>query len=333
VDEATVDSSGAETMPNQEKPTFYGLLFVDQETSDHVNLGKTHVDPFETYMRCAATCAASLAFHNQEFHLITNREEYVRGRMKISKLRDVSVIGHQFSLKVPPKIPFYSAHFKLDVVEAFGRGHFGEYVGLIDIDTVMCAPLNLPLIAQKTIISYDITEQMISEYGDYGQLRRDLERVSGATVNSPRWFGGEFLLGHMESFRLISEQVARMWPRYVDTIPELRHVSDEMLLSAALAALPGIGIVDAGDSGLLTRWWTARTAFKQSPFEQVLKRSILHLPSDKPFLASWADRSFDPTAFIAAYKRSARVKLALRRIYNTSRRLLVGEKKFVARIS
>jgi hypothetical protein len=316
-----------------QKSILYGLLYADQEPSDHVNLGKTHVDPFETYMRCAATCAASLAYHGQEFHLITNREEYVRGRLKISRLPKMSVIGHQFSLKVPPKIPFRSAHFKLDVFEAFGRGHFGEYVGLIDIDTVMCAPLNLPLIAQKTIISYDITEQMISEYGDYGQLRRDLERVSGATVNSPRWFGGEFLLGHMESFRLISEQVARVWPRYIDLIPVLRHVSDETLLSAALAALPEMEIVDAGESGLLTRWWTARTGFKQSPFEQVDRRSILHLPSDKPFLASWADRNFDPTTFIAAYKRSARLKLALRRIYNTSCGPLFGEKKFVARIS
>ena len=320
-------------MPNQEKPILYGLLFVNREASDHVNLGKTHVDPFETYMRCAATCAASLAFHGQKFHLITNREEYVRRRMKISRLPEMSVVGHQFSLKVPPKIPFYSAHFKLDVIEAFGRGHFGEYVGLIDIDTVMCAPLSLPLIPQRAIVSYDITEQMVSEYGGYGELRRDLERVSGATVNSPRWFGGEFLLGHMESFRLISEQVARVWPRYVDSIPVLHHVGDEMLLSAALAALPGMGIVDAGESGLLTRWWTARTGFKQSPFEQVLKRSILHLPSDKPFLASWADRSFDPTAFITAYKRRARVKLALRRIYNTSCGLLARERKFVARIT
>jgi hypothetical protein len=318
-------------MSNKDTPILYGLLFVDRDSSDHVNLKKARIDPLEVYIRCAALCAASIAFHGLEFHLVSNQARYVRKRLEMLELRGVSVIEHRFSLKVPSRIPFYSAHFKLELLEAFGQGLFGEHVGLIDIDSVMCSPLSVPPVGPRTLIAYDITDQIVPDYGAE-RVRSDLERIAAAPVSSLRWFGGEFLLGHAESFQLLHRQVASFWPRYIDLMTTLHHVGDETLLSAALAVTSEIAVIDAGDCGLVARWWTARTRSRQRPFIQVRKRSLLHLPSDKPFLASWAGRVFDPQTFVAAYERNASAKLRFRRIYNLARRVILQDRKFVGQL-
>jgi hypothetical protein len=59
----------------------------------------------------------------------------------------------------------------------------------------------------------------------------------------------------------------------------------------------------------------------------------LHLPSDKRFLAKFADNGFRPNEFIAQFKWAARGKLFRRRVFNVAEILLYGKKKYVARLS
>jgi hypothetical protein len=138
-------------MSTKSTPILYGLLFVDRDFSNHVNLKKSHIDSLEIYIRCAALCTAAIAFHGLQFHLISNQASYIKKRLAMLKLGGVSAIEHRFSLKIPHGIPFHSAHFKLELLEALGQGLFGEYVGLSDIDTVMCSPL-FQAIVPKTLL-------------------------------------------------------------------------------------------------------------------------------------------------------------------------------------
>ena len=92
-------------------------------------------------------------------------------------------------------------------------------------------------------------------------------------------------------------------------------------------------MTDGGQLGFVARWWTARTHFRQMPFEFAVTRSILHLPSDKTFLAGCADRPFSPENFIVRFKRAARLKLFRRRLFSLAEALLRKEQEYVGRLS
>jgi hypothetical protein len=162
-------------------------------------------------------------------------------------------------------------------------------------------------------------------------VRRDLERVSGAAVDACRWYGGECMLGHADSFAHLATTVFEMWPRYLELVGDLHHVSDEVLISCALAQTD-LKVVDVGQLGLIGRWWTARTNFPQASFTSMSRRSILHLPADKSYLAADARRAFGPGEFVSRYRRFAQRKLIRRRAYNLAAPLLNRERKHVGTI-
>jgi len=159
-----------------------------------------------------------------------------------------------------------------------------------------------------------------------------LERVSGSQFLEFRWFGGEFLCGHAESFQRLAKSIFRLWPKYIQHINELHHVGDEMLLAAALSDT-NLVVRDAGQLGIVARWWTARTNFRQLPFKAVVGRSILHLPADKRFLAASACAPFYPPTFLRRFRRVARGKLFRRRLVNVAEQLLGRKGKYVAHLS
>jgi hypothetical protein len=312
-------------------PIFHGLFYVDERNSRHTNL-KGGKDPFDIYVQCAALCAASVAHHGYKFKLITNNKEQITRRAAALNLHDFEIVEHAFTLDVPKKIQFYSAHFKIEVISKFGEGVFGDHLGLIDIDTVMTAPIAFPPLKAGTLLGYDITDQMTAEYG-ITKIIADLDRVAGRACAEHRWLGGEFLFGHAESFRRLSSTISRIWPLYLREAKELCHTGDETLVSAAASSSEHLTIMDAGQQGLIARWWTARTACPQPPFSAIKNSSILHLPSDKPFLARCARQRFDPANLISAFEQTARRKLLARRIFNTMRWASKGEQRYVGRLN
>jgi len=312
-------------------PVFHGLLYIDERENQHVNLKGSH-NGIDIYLRCAALCASSVRFHGCVFRLITNDRAYVQRRLGELQIPQCEVVEPRFTLDVPRGIRFYGAHFKLEVYTLFGKGAFGDWLGLIDIDSVMTAPINFPELSPETLIGYDITDQVTPAYG-VERIRSDVERLTRVPTPRFRWLGGEFLFGHADSFRVLSNAMASLWLRYLDEIENLHHVGDEMLLCASAHVLPELRILDGGKLGFVARWWSARTPHRQPPFAAIRSRSILHLPSDKPFLAAFSGAEFHPSTFISAYERAVAGKLTRRRLLNGILRRVKRDRKFAACLS
>jgi len=307
----------------------YGLLYIDDAQSNkNVNLGEV-VDP-NIYILCASLCSNTFRAAGGIFRIITNNEEYVRRRLETLGLDDTVVLGREFSWIVPESIRFYAAHFKLDIFNAFGRGIFGERIGLIDVDSVLLR--RLPPTASLAV--YDISDQVFPAYGK-DRIAFDMELVSGRSLSDPRWYGGEFVMGSAAEFATISEYIDLCWANYVDNISCLHHVGDEMIMSSALnmARADGLPIADYGQDRVVARWWTARTAHRQVSFDVVRGAALLHLPADKAFLAKEAGHEFDPEGFLSRFRRYARKKIVVRAVVGAGELFLRGSKKFTPRLS
>jgi hypothetical protein len=317
-------------MKQDRKPIFFGLLYVDDTQTKNANI-RGGGDQLDIYLRCAVLCAKSLAYHGYRFRLATNVKHRIERRIEQLRLPKLDVFEQEFSLNVPANIQFRAAHFKLELYRCLGTRQFGQHIAVIDIDSVMVSPIEVPPLLPGTIILYDITKQIVEEYGD-DRVRLDLERVSGVHPSEWRWFGGEFLLGHADSFKMLGESIVRLWPKYIEYVHELHHVGDEMIVSAAMLGA-GLKLLEAGECGFVARWWTARTNFKQSAFDAAAKRSILHLPADKTFLADRGDSPFFPKEFIGRFRRMARQKLFIRKLLNVMERSLGRRPKYVGHLS
>jgi len=317
-------------MQQRPKPIFYGLLYVDEKRNKSPNVGGGG-DPLDIYLRCAGLCARSIAYHGYKFRLVTNNRTRIERRLRDLSVKQINVFEQEFALNVPENVKFRAAHFKLELYRLLGSGRFGDHVGVIDIDSVMIGPIDFPSLSPGAILVYDITHQFLEEFGA-DVVRSDLERVSGTKLSGCRWFGGEFLFGHAESFRRLAASVFRLWPKYIQHIDDLHHIGDEILVAAAISGAD-LELIDAGQLGVVARWWTARTNFRQLPFEAVATRSILHLPSDKRFLAKCVDVDFSPENFITQFKREARAKLFRRRLFNRMEMLLRRKRKYVGNLA
>lgn len=319
-------------MQPSEGTKLYGLLHVAPYRA-HANLRSAAADPIDVYLQCASLCAASVAAAGGSFALITNDAERLEKRRQALGLGGPEFVEQQFHWPVPPGIAFYSAHFKLEVIEAFAAGAFGDLVGLIDIDTVLVRPLRLGALPDGALAVYDITE---TERAAFGRelVCDDLAAVAGCRLEDARWYGGEFIVGAPAAFAAIAQEVRACWPNYVAAIGSLNHVGDEMVVSPAIdrARQKGLSTINVDRPGGVTRWWTARTESPIRPFREIEDRSLLHLPSDKEFLASYCRADFDGARFVADYRRYARRRLRARRIANTLDQLMGRGSKHVARI-
>jgi hypothetical protein len=294
---------------NANETRFYGLLYIDEQNNRYHSNRGYGVDPVDIYIMCASLCSKSFEANGTAFHIITNRKSYTRRRLKDLKLGNITVFEYDFSLMVPKKMWFYSAHFKLDIFNAFGRGQFGEYVGLVDLDTVLLR--RLPQSAGLAV--YDISDQVFPAFGKH-RVVSDLQLISDRSLKDPRWYGGEFVAGSATEFATVSHYINLCWPRYILNIGSLHHVGDEMVMSSALnmARADGVHIVDYGKTGLVTRWWTDRTKHKQAPFDAVTGAALLHLPADKVFLTREAWYQFDSGGLLSRFQRYAKKKIACR---------------------
>jgi hypothetical protein len=113
------------------------------------------------------------------------------------------------SIALPKSTRFYSAHFKLDLLEQAGRNLAeGTLLMLLDTDMFARWPLDVDRLqrcAGTGVGAFDISDQEFSAYGT-ARVICDLETVAGRRLANPRWFGGELLLA---SAGFIEELVPR----------------------------------------------------------------------------------------------------------------------------
>lgn len=318
-------------MSPHEKIRFFSLLFVDGDNTKHANLRAGHEDPIDIYIECASTLAQSLKASGSSLAVLTNDEALIRERMaRLALPPDFEVTQLAFNRKVPRGIPFYSAHFKLDLFRYFGACTEAEPICLLDGDTVLLTQPNIDRTLEDGLIIYDIVGQLAGDCTP-AELLKDIEAVGGTTLDCVRWYGGEFILGRPIAFSRLADKVDQIWPKYLDAINSVRHVGDEMVVTAALTRLQaeGMKLLDAGQAKLISRWWTARTNSRQVPFSVAAKSNILHLPSDKLFLRQMARRPFISSTFLTEYRRYARSRLLGRRLANPLLNAVSRKTKFV----
>lgn len=316
----------------------YTLLYIDDTETSNSNIGNGKLSNKDVYIRCASRLSASCLRHGFQVEVLTNEPDYVNARLAELGQPEIA-LGLNFSRDVPKGIPFYAAHFKLDAIRQLGTGQFGDYVGLIDNDVIM---LNAPAIdldawEEHRLFLYDITETVLEEYGDE-LVGSDLERVAGTKLDLLRWYGGEFVAGSRSAFRILSERVEAIWPAYREIASDLHHIGDEIIVSAAIATLKDenrIAITNVGDEDhrWISRWFSARTGFSQLPFSHHLRSSMLHLPSDKRFIAAFAMHPFEVSPFISRYKVHLKRKLIARTVLNYVSFLMGQPRRQVPRLS
>lgn len=287
----------------------YGLLYVDPKHNRHANIHGRR-NSIDVYLLCAANCSRSFRRSGVRFKLVTNNGALLTERLRRLDITDLEILEHEFTLPVPTGIPFFSAHFKLELYGAFGSGDYGEYLALIDIDTLLLR--RLP--TSSDLAAYDISDQVFPRYGRETVIR-DLEILAGKPLAGGRWHGGEFVMGSAAQFAELATLIDFCWPRYIENIGAVHHLGDEMVLSAALNLYATEHtLVDYGAQGNVTRWWSSRTFNKQAPFSRAVSTALLHLPADKLFISRFNLDQFASQPMLNAYQKYVRRKLMMRSI-------------------
>jgi hypothetical protein len=303
----------------------YGLLYIDPGNNRHVNLRSRH-NAIDIYLLCAANCSRSFRQKSTPFTLITNKKSFLLERLNRLNIVDLEVAKHDFSLSVPTGIPFYEAHFKLALFDAFASGDSGSYVALVDIDTLLLRQVP----TSEYLAALDISDQVFPAYGR-DTVIRDLQIVTGQQLVDGRWYGGEFVMGSSHQFSELASCVKFCWPRYVENIARTHHVGDEMVMSAALNLYSEkCRLTDYGILQNVARWWSSRTLNKQTTFANVRNVALLHLPADKPFIARL---DITKQAPLDEYQKYVRRKLLVRSIVPTLGLFGPHQKKFNPRIT
>ena len=306
----------------------YGLLYIDPGNTRPVNIhGRQNA--IDIYLSCAANCSRSFRQLGTAFKLITNNRPLLVERLSRLNIFDLEIVERKFVLSVPAGIPFFAAHFKLELFDAFANGEYGKNVAIVDIDTVLLRQLPI----SESLSVYDISDHVFPAYGRDNVIR-DLTIVAGKHLANGRWYGGEFVMGHTDQFAELAACIKFCWPRYVENIEAFHHLGDEMVLSAALNLYSErYGLSDYGAQGNIARWWSSRTLNKQAPFSDVRNVALLHLPADKPFLAKLDSQKLARQTMLDEYQKYVRRKLLIRSIVPALGPFSSHHKKFNPRIA
>ena len=295
----------------QSEIRLYGLLYLDETELSSENVStRNFSDKVSVYLNCATTLSNSLRARGITFTLITNKVKLLR-RLIPCTLDSLKIIEIPFNTKVPLGIRFYSAHYKLDVYRYLSSPKF-SYVGLCDLDMICIN--NYPIsflnnIKQRIPMYYDISDQVIPAYGN-SIIVQDLESIHHIESEG-RWAGGEFISGTPKFFSILIKQIDSIYSNYLANINKLHHVGDEALTSAALEMIrkKGIYVADTGTLGIVGRFWSIKVLHPQKPFNYFTQSFLLHLPSDKRFLADIARKKIIETStIIKNYNRYRMVK-------------------------
>lgn len=311
------------------RPKVYGMFYAPENAEKHVNLATE--DPIAIYVKNAITLALSAEAAGMDFQLVTNDpDRLARVARALPGNEALRLLPMEFTLAVPRGIRFQSAHYKLELLQGFGTGAFGDYCALVDIDAVLLRPLVLP--DPDAIWFYDISGQHFGASVP-AKAQADLDLISGARIANPRWFGGEFKAGPAHLFKALGDEIAAMWPRYQDVAAQMYHCGEEMVLSAAVNRMieKGLPVRDAGADRMVARWWSLRTRNPIGSWSAASECVLFHLPACKEFLAR-DSRPFDSGRFLAEHRSFARRRLPRELAKVVSDRLR-GEKTFLPKVS
>jgi len=266
---------------------------------------------FDLYIRNAVVLALTLKRHGYGFILHTNNTALCGELLDEEGRALVGVREIEAHYSPPEDIKFYSAHQKLNLYRTLA-GEVGNVHCVVDLDMVMLKKLPdwLGDIWNRGLGAvYDISCQVLPSVG-HERVRSDLARLTGFSSEG-RWFGGEFISGTPAFWAKLCARIESYWPAYLANYQGLSHQGDEALSSAAFQVLGHADIiaVDVGTFDVVKRHWSVCTHHQQPSLCGYMdKISMLHLPADKPFIASCglADFNDDNAQFWRRYKAENR---------------------------
>lgn len=284
---------------------FYGFLHLEEQESSTVNVSvRSFRHKVLTYLQNAALLGRSLRDHGHEFHLLTNQRGLI-DQLAPSIARELRLIEIEFAARVPSGVRFFSGHYKVDVFRYLGNLPKG-YRALIDLD-MLCVNFAPESLADaennNTALYYDITEQVVASSGE-AHLRDQLEEILGREV-SLRWSGGEFLAGPPEFFAELTSAVDSIFDRYLEVSVGRYRVGNEPYQNAAIELLreKGWDVRDAGELGIVRRFWNMPVKHRQPPFRDFQNAFLLHLPVDKHILSLiYRFPPGSPEGYLATYR-------------------------------
>lgn len=285
---------------------FYTLIHSCKNEQSLHNNGfiKSFEEQMRLYLACARQLHRSLAPEGVELIVLTNDKTTLQALSRDET--PIEIVQLRFQLSVPSGIRFYSAHFKLEVF-SYLASLPDDYVALVDAD-MLCInkmPESLKtIILQKLPLYYDITEQVTPAYGA-ALIKKDKELLSGEP-SFGLWAGGEFLAGPPSFFKRLSGEVNKLIDAYWQHASSLHHQGDEMLTSVAIERLKTAGdlpLLDAGALSIIARYWGYVPLHVQKQLKGYREHFLLHLPSDKKFLAQLQPHELKGTLFFKRYRR------------------------------
>jgi hypothetical protein len=311
----------------------YTLLYHDPTQVTHSNMKERGRDAFDIFVLCAAAAARWANEQGNSLQIVTNDAGFIRERLAVHGHSNVPVVSMDFSLDVPEKIAFRSCHFRLELLQRFGTGEFGDLVGVIDSDIYFKKPIKEGIIDGCDFVAHDITANIEREYGRES-IDQCTELLAGRAIPNARYYGGEFLVARAAGFKQLAAHLQKVWPRYLRHLPDIDHTGDEPVFSAALnlAAEDGCVISDAAALKLITRWWSCRILYPQRRFEEITDHAILHFPADKALIARAALEPQISADFLRYYRPYARRKVLLRTGANILDKMRRRRGKFAPRM-
>jgi len=262
------------------KIKFYNLMYVDLEEKRQISGKKyTSVDRIDLYLKGSCALDKSLIINEMGgVNILTNNRTVLSDSLLRIGYKDLNIIEIPFSLDVPKGIPFYSAHYKIDVFNYLSNRPLDEYSILLDSDVICLKNFDDEF---YSIVKEGIpTVYYLDRYGGTKKLS-DVKSIVSDVEWLP-WAGGEFIGGISSFFRNIYEEIMSFKENYWKVVNNgLFHVGDEMLTTIALARLRKRGVypVDVKLFGVIHRYWSVFES--KEPFDYNVP--LIHLPSDKVF--------------------------------------------------
>jgi hypothetical protein len=287
----------------------FGLLHLARHETSAMNVNRiaNFEQQKELYLKNAINLSKSLEARGISFTLLTNMKSEIHDvlkRIKCSYPLNVEYID--CTRNVPTGIRFYSAHYKLDAFRFLASLENEQYTGLIDLDMIALSDFPqcwMNLIKERIPICYDISDQVIPAYG-HAIIIKDMQELF-QNVSEGRWCGGEFISGPPTFFSLLNKEIDSIYEYYSKSFETFHHHGDELVTSVALEKLrrKGVCIADGGTIGIIGRFWSAPTLHPQKPFSYFKNCFLLHLPSDKEFLADLSNEATErKEKFIKEYE-------------------------------
>lgn len=213
--------------------------------------------------------------------LVTNNKLIIEESLSRIGYKDIDVLEIPFALDVPKGIPFYSAHYKVDVFNYFASLPEDEYSILLDSDVVCLQNFHSEF--------YNLVKEgvpsvyYLNSYG--GDRKLNDVRFIVDDVKWLPWAGGEYIGGTADFYKKLYDEILLFKDAYWQAIHQgLFHVGDEMLTTIALSRLRkkyNLCPVDVKWFGIIHRYWSAFEIKNVWSFHT----SLIHLPGDKIFEA------------------------------------------------